>query len=321
MGLVVFAFGAGAFYQRERTARALVELRQQALSLMPEKAAEAVAVMTPARVDETLLALVQASQGRGSTALYNFNIYKRYTDVWRAHRNRDPSAVLEIGPGSNVAQGVIFTMSGARKYYGLDIYRDPDFYKRHSYEAVATLLTSVAPSLVKTAAADIFRVDGDKVVLSRDKLEFLYPHQSYDIPLAPGSVEFIFSHAVFEHIADPAATLEALARVLPRGGLTAHQIDMRDHRNFAAPLEFLKVERKAWDGQFNDSNAHHYMNRWRLPDFTAAFEKSGFRIIRVEVNLRHAVTEEMRKSLHPDFQRYSLEDLSAVGAFIVAEKR
>jgi hypothetical protein len=62
------------------------------------------------------------------------------------------------------------------------------------------------------------------------------------------------------------------------------------------------------------------MNRWRLPDFIAALEKAGFKVREKIVTTTYPVTEAERKALHPDFQKYSVEDLSITSAMILAEK-
>jgi SAM-dependent methyltransferase len=277
--------------------------------------------LSPSQEDQLLLALHNLQRDDNSTAIYNFGIYHKYRDIWSARKNGSaPPVVLEIGPGANIAQGVIFAMTGTKKYYALDIYRDPQFYNRYSYEAVAALLSTVAPQLVSNKPDAVFRVEGDKVVFNREKIEYLYPRQSYDIPLSPGAVDYVFSHSVFEHITDPEATIKALFQLLPSGGLTAHHFDLRDHTDFSKPLEFLKFDAATWKKQFDKSNLHLYMNRWRLPDFKSMFEKVGFRILNVEPTSKIPVTENIRRSLHADFQKYSLDDLSVMSALIVAEK-
>jgi SAM-dependent methyltransferase len=177
--------------------------------------------------------------------------------------------------------------------------------------------------LIINKADAVFRVEGDKVAFNQERLEYLYPHQSYDIPLPAGSVDYVFSNSVLEHITDLEPTATNIFRVLPSGGLTAHHIDMRDHRDFERPLEFLKIDAETWKqrrGSTVTAAAGYNTNRLRLSDFIAALEKSGFRILKSEVTRKVNVTEETRASLHADFQKYSLEDLSVVSAMIVAEK-
>ncbi len=109
--------------------------------------------------------------------------------------------------------------------------------------------------------------------------------------------------------------------MLKPGGVTAHQIDMRDHRDFSKPLEFLKIDAAEWRSFEAKQPAHLYMNRWRLSEFRAAFERSGFEILAMDVGIRFPVTEEMRDALQPEFRKLPLAELSAVSAMFVARRR
>lgn len=274
---------------------------------------------------ELLLGRVMTEmRGENGTALYNINICDLYRKAWKKATGRDlDGTVLEIGPGANLGTGLILAMEGVRKYYGLDIYQDPDLYAPPTYERARDLLQFVAPERIRAPLEQLLTVREGKVEFQREKIEYLHPRQSYDIPLPEGSLDFAFSHATLEHVADPRRTMAALRRVIRPGGLTAHQIDLRDHRNdFKTPLEFLKVDAAAWGREYEaPDKAHLFMNRWRLGDFRKAFEEAGFELLSVEVNLRTEVGEALRASLHADFRSHSLEDLSALGVFVVARRR
>jgi SAM-dependent methyltransferase len=326
---IMLNFSAGAWCQDQHPAAAPEEPRKvlqrssaEFLTAIEElKKSGTRPGLEPSQQDQLLLALHDLERVENSAAIYNFGIYHMYRDIWSAQKGNVPVPVLlEIGPGVNIAQGVIFAMTGTKKYYALDIYRDPQFYNPYSYQAAATLLSTVDPHAVTSKAETVFRVEGDKVVFNPEKIEYLYPHQSYDIPLPASSVNYVFSHSVFEHISDPEATIKALFQLLPSGGLTAHHFDLRDHTDFSKPLEFLKFDAASWKSRFDERSVHMYTNRWRLPDFKAMFEKVGFRILKIEPTSKLPVTEDIRRSLHPDFQKYSLEDLSVLSAIIVAEK-
>ena len=305
---VVVGLGAGAWYEKQQPRDAIdptLRLVKAAEELKTE--GYSTGGMAASRLDQALVALHEVEKAENSTAAYNFGVYQMYSAIWSAHRRHAPAPVLlEIGPGLNLGQGVIFVMTGAKKYYGLDAYRDPQFYNRYSYQAVAALLTTVAPQLIVNKADSAFRAEGDKIAFNPEKIEYLYPRQSYDIPLPPGSVDYVYSHSVFEHVTDPEATIRAIFRLLPHGGLTAHHFDLGDHRDRAKPLEFLRLDAQAFKSREEKDRVVYSTNRWRLPDFTAAFERSGFRIQKVEVTSKLMVTEEMRRSLHPDYQKYSL---------------
>jgi len=259
---------------------------------------------------------------RNSTSPYNFGIYNLYSRFQREYLGTGrPTRILEIGPGANLGVGVIFALTGAEKYYGLDIYMDPDLYSASQYESIAYLVQLAGAGRPLRKLDDVMKVTDNKVEFARDRIEYLYPRQSYDIPLPDGSLDYVFSHATMEHVADPETTVRAISRVLRNGGITAHQIDMRDHADFSKPLEFLKVDEDAWKERWKDpKRAFLYMNRWRLSDFKEAFEGAGLRILKVDVNATFPVDESIRRTLDKRFQKYSLEDLSVTGVMIIARK-
>ena len=274
------------------------------------------------RKERILLQLMKDLGSTGGSSIYNFGIHRYYNGIVEEYLGRDDKPrVLEIGPGINLGTGLIFAMTGAGKYYGLDLYRDPDLLGAPQYESIVALLTRVAPAGVKTPADAIMKITEGKVTFQTEKIEYLYPRESHDIPLGDGSLDFVFSHSTLEHIVDPTMTLDTIFRVLRKSGVTAHHIDLRDHRDFSRPLEFLKDDASAWEKRRASAQAHLYnMNRWRTSDYRTTLERKGFRILKIQPTGTHAVSEEFRRSLHPDFQKYSLEDLSVSSVLIIAKK-
>jgi SAM-dependent methyltransferase len=272
--------------------------------------------------EQFLLQTLRDSSGRNSTSLYNFSIHRFYENLQRDYLpTTRPARILEIGPGINLGVGLIFALTGAEKYFGLDIYMDPQLFAAAQYEAIPYLLELVAGGQRLRRVDTVMTVKNGTVEFAKDRIEYLYPRQSYDIPLPDGSLDYVFSHATMEHVADPERTVQAIHHVLVKGGLTAHQIDMRDHADFAKPLEFLKVDDETWRKQGQDpARVAWNLNRWRLSDFGSAFERAGFRILKLEVNAMFPVDDALRRTLAPRFQSYSLGDLSATGVLIVARK-
>jgi SAM-dependent methyltransferase len=139
--------------------------------------------------------------------------------------------------------------------------------------------------------------------------------------LAGGSVDFLFSNATLEHVRDPLAGIRESHRVLRAGGITAHQIDLRDHRDFSQPLAFLAHSDEEWR-HLSREDRHEHLNRWRLSDFTGAFARAGFDVLDVEPNMCAGEEEIARVGplLHGKYQGSSPEDLRTLSAFIVARK-
>lgn len=322
--LAVFGFGVG-FVAREIAG--LHEPRpvpagHGGIDVTEQTYLSALATASVNRKEQALQRLLAQLRTTNSSSVYNFGIYQIYRGVLDQYDRPVANVrMLEIGPGVNLSAGVIFVMSGAAKYYGLDIYRHPDVVAAAQYETVASLYRLVAPQQIRRPVEEFMKVRDGQVEFDRDRIEHLYPRQSYDIPLSAGSLDYVFSHATMEHVADPMRTVEAIHRVLASGAVTVHQIDLRDHDDFSRPLEFLKVDAAAWANKHrNPARAHLYLNRWRASDFTAAFEKAGFRILQARATETYPVTEEMRRSLDAEFRKHTLDDLSVVGLFIVARK-
>lgn len=257
------------------------------------------------------------------TSAYNFVILNKYLPVieerWGSMKGLQ---IVEIGPGWNLALGATMALGGAERYYGVDIWRSPELLDAAPYRTMVSLARIVNPKLLQRPVSEVFVEEGNQVKLDEKRVTFVYPHLSSDTTLDSGSVDFVFSHSGFEHFVTPKETVAEILRVLKPGGVTAHGIDLRDHYDFKKPLEFLKLDAKEWRGRFDDKSLHMYTNRWRAKDFKEAFEAAGFKVLRYEPAKPEGftVTEEMRASFHPDFQKYSLEDLAYHTLFIVAQK-
>lgn len=272
--------------------------------------------------EQFLLETLRDYASRNSTSPYNLGIYNLYNGIRREYLGTERGArILEIGPGTNLGVGFIFSLTDADKYYGLDIYMDPELFAAAQYESIAYLLELAGGEQSLRNVGTVMTVNDGKVEFAKERLEYLYPRQSYDIPLPDGSLDYVFSHATLEHVADPEKTVRSIHRVLRKGGITAHQIDMRDHADFSKPLEFLKVDEQTWNKQWEDpKHAAWYLNRWRLSDFKDVFQHAGFRILKLDINAELPVEESFRRTLDARFQKYSLEDLSATGVMIIARK-
>lgn len=95
--------------------------------------------------------------------------------------------------------------------------------------------------------------------------------------VADSSFDVVLSNAVLEHVYDMPAVCRSMGRVTRVGGLNMHQIDMRDHRDFSRPHEFLLMS----DEEFRECAEAAQMefgNRWRLRQIEELFRQVGFAI-------------------------------------------
>ena len=115
----------------------------------------------------------------------------------------------------------------------------------------------------------------DKSLLQRVRYEPDCPLETATFEDA--SFDIVFSHACFEHVQDPDAGVRTLARMLKPGGVTTHEIDLRDHRDFGRPLRFLKHRDTVW--RQATSRRPATPNRWRASDYERAFGAAGLEVV------------------------------------------
>ncbi|NSW56916.1 MAG: methyltransferase domain-containing protein [Armatimonadetes bacterium] len=137
-----------------------------------------------------------------------------------------------------------------------------------------------------------------------------------DIPLPAGSVDFMFSHSVLQHVGDLDRAFESMSRVLSPAGVAVHHIDLKDHGMSRSknPLLMMQFPRWLWD--LCTRNAPDAINRARLGRYLELASKHG---LEAQV-LSSTVTDELpvpRRALAPEFRDLPDEDLCTLAADIL----
>lgn len=231
--------------------------------------------------------------------------------------------VLEIGPGGNAGVSLLMLLAGARSATCLDVV---PWMQGTGPDALYPALIQAAmqdPEKYQVSADYVDLANADPARLERellDRLTYLYPQDIATNTLPDASLDIIFSHACFEHFADPDGSIAQIARLLRPGGATSHVVDLRDHRDFSRPLDFLRYNDTLW--KLSTSNRPNGVrNRWRRAEYQAAFERHGMHVVYLEASQQTKVTEEMRSQYQPHFQAMSLEELSVISILLVARKQ
>jgi ubiquinone/menaquinone biosynthesis C-methylase UbiE len=142
--------------------------------------------------------------------------------------------------------------------------------------------------------------------------------------LPPESVDVVFSNSVLEHVPPEAIArcFEEAARVLRSGGVIFHSANCGDHYAYVdrsiSQLHYLRYSDAAW-ARWN--NAFLYQNRLRAVDFTSMARAAGF-VIEVDTSRPHAsrLAELARISVHPQFARYSRDELAITSIDFIGRK-
>ncbi len=182
--------------------------------------------------------------------------------------------ILEIGPGIDFGAQLILASMGANVFLSDKFLTpfDPD-YHIPLYQAIADKWQGPKSELVTA-------IYGGH---SATKLNLLPWPAEYLASLESGTIDFVYSNAVLEHVSDFSAVASELSRITKENGFGAHQIDWRDHRDFSRPLEHLTMG-EAEFLKAAEAVSFEFGNRLRSIEFSAVFENSGFELIEREVN-------------------------------------
>lgn len=252
-------------------------------------------------------------------------------------------AVAELGPGNSLGTGLAALVAGAERYYGLDavahhrpqrlapVFEElvalfaarapipgpeefPDLKPAladHRFPAhilgQAALGRALAPDRLARLRADLARPDG--------AVRYAAPWtRAACVP--PASLDWVFSQAVMEHVADIGEIYRHCRGWLGPGGVMSHQIDFKCHGTAAA-----------WNGHWAYSDfvwrlmvggRPYHINRAPLSAHVAAMEAEGFHVLG---RRRHPGAGGIaRARLAARFQSLSDADLETAGAFVVARR-
>lgn len=289
-------------------------------------------------------ALYRGTGGSGS-AEYCYCIWLRHLVLARhAGMVGFPQVVAELGPGDSIGVGLAALLSGASRYFAFDAMEHADRarnllvfdglvelfrarapipdrarFPQHTIElpsyrfpseivSDAQLEAALAPDRVarirdvvagKTAAPD-----------SIDYRSTVHPGQHSDV----GSVDFVISNAVMEHVAQLPDAYEATFAWLLPGGYASHQIDFRSHGLFSA-----------WDGHWACPDwlwamfvgrRHYLLNREPLATHRRLAKDAGFE---EAVVIRDEQEPSVRR-LAPRFRGMSVADRRTSGAYVLLRK-
>lgn len=193
------------------------------------------------------------SKGRQypTSAEYCYNVWlKHLTMAAQNGLSTRPEVVAELGPGGSLGVGIAALLSGAKRYYALDVVRYantkkslqifdelvPLFEQRTSLpdipfpsnilteELLQETLRAEKIEAIRKSILDAERNNNDNTAT----ITYFVPWNDSSV-IQEESVDMILSQAVLEHVVDLPLTYAALYRWLKSGGFMSHKIDFRSH--------------------------------------------------------------------------------------------
>lgn len=242
---------------------------------------------------------------------YNQNLFNYFLNQIREYDknfNFKNKTILEIGPGNNLLLAIIFILNGAKKVYLIDKFKQI-FDDQFNLKLYNQYLRSHMEDYKKNI---------DNYFSIREKITY-YGKESIEKinKLKNRSIDFIFSHAVLEHVVNLDMAFNKIYQLLKRGGYSSHKVDLRDHFHIRDKcyLEFLKYPEKYW--RFIGDT-----NRVRYSQYIKLFRKYKFEILDVKLQKIGPMLkiDEMKKKIYKDFKNLESEILSIRGFYILLKK-
>lgn len=230
--------------------------------------------------------------------------------------------VLEIGPGINFGSAVLMACMGARVMVA-DRFLAP-WEEEYHPEFYAVLRDWVQGNMPQADLSPLNRILSERGYSRNSVACYSTPLEELEgIPDA--SVDIIFSNAVLEHLADPRAAFRQMARVSKPGALGYHQVDFRDHNDFARPLEYLLIRDRKFAKEFVDRHGERG-NRYRPSEYHKLFQAAGFRVqsftcsCTVDESYLFEFMPRLRQAAGSRYRNLNREDLKQVSGLFCLER-
>jgi SAM-dependent methyltransferase len=219
------------------------------------------------------------------------------------------SSVLEIGPGNGLLSALYARAFGANQTWLIDA-EELAIPNIDAFANAGSMLRQLGLSV------PAIQYDGSvEGILKQLNAEYLTNGLQAFQKIPDHSIDFLFSNAVLEHIrlAEFVPLVQEMKRVLKPTGMASHQIDFRDHLQFA--LNNLRFSEKTWESHFM-STSGFYTNRIPWIKMKAIFEDAGFSVIVKQVD-RWSSLPTPQKSMSEPFRSMPAADLVTWSCHVV----
>jgi SAM-dependent methyltransferase len=187
---------------------------------------------------------------------YAYNVFSRHFKQASQDKPLPEKFVsLELGPGDSLFSALISHSFGGGKTYLVDA-GDFTIKELEPYKQMSDLLKQKNLSL-PTAIDEANSVSEIMEICNAD---YLISGLSSLKSIESNSVDFIWSHAVLEHIkhSEFLDIMKELRRIVRDDGVCSHVVDLRDHIDCS--LNNLRFSEKIWESNFM-TNSGFYTNR------------------------------------------------------------
>jgi SAM-dependent methyltransferase len=240
---------------------------------------------------------------------YAYNVFKGHIERFKSDLTRDRCVALELGPGDSLATAMLAQAFGVEKLYLIDT--GP--YARDDLAPYQRMAAYMATKGLK--APDMAAVGSLDDLLKQCNAHYATQGLRSLKTIPDGSVDFIFSQAVLEHIrkGEFADMVGEMRRILRPDGMCSHIVDLKDHLGGA--LNNLRFSEALWESDFM-ARSGFYTNRIRFEDMLKVFSDAGFLVDIISVEKWDGLPTPRRRMAKP-FSGLAEEQLLVSGFSVV----
>jgi SAM-dependent methyltransferase len=222
--------------------------------------------------------------------------------------------VLEIGPGNSLLMALFARSFGAARTLLVDseVLTTPSLEVFVRAEQMLSELGLAVPGVSAERS-----LDG---VLRKLNAVYLTDGLASMRTIADGTVDFVFSNAVLEHVrlAELPPLLRETRRVLKADGVSSHEIDFRDHLQNG--LNNLRFSHRIWESEFM-ARSGFYTNRLTRPEMEKISRNAGFDVQAYSLVQWPSGLPTPQKSMAHPFREMPREELTTMIALLVLRPR
>jgi SAM-dependent methyltransferase len=238
--------------------------------------------------------------GQMDSSDYALNVFSSHLKRVELDGRLEGKVVLELGPGDSISTSLMAHAYGARSI----LVDAGNFMKKDvkTYNDLAKNLVTLGYKMPEITSEMTFND-----VLQVAKSEYLTEGLISLRSIPTHSVDFIFSQAVLEHLRkfEFQEIMIELRRILKPGGISSHQVDLRDHLGGA--LNNLCFSEKLWESDFFVKSGF-YTNRIQFVNMVDMFKKADFNVNVTHIN-RWEVLPTKRLNMDKIFHKFTDEEL------------
>jgi hypothetical protein len=283
-----------------------------------------------------------SNTGGTNSARYCYSVWLRHLVSLSLYGFKIAGTTIgELGPGDSIGTGFAALLSGAHRYFGLDVVPF----------AEECDLQNVFDELVQLYSIKSPIPDDDEFPHVRPKLRsYNFPNQliewtefqsrierirteitgglkfgeliAYRAPwsstniIKPSSLDLIFSQSVLEYVSPLEQTYEAIHAWLKPGGFSSNAIDFS--AMYLSPYWNGHWAYSDWEWRVVSGRRQFFLNRDPLSKHLVSATSLGFDVL--EVNKQCKDSGLSTNLLAPQFRKMNNEDLRTCGAMIILRK-